>query len=365
MSASVFGAGVAAQQPPAAGRTAAQQYKNLKLLNAVPLDQFMPTMRLFNNSLGVSCEHCHVEDDEANDAKPEKATARAMLQMVMNINKNAFDGRKEVTCYTCHHGSTDPSAVPPLANPNDKIIAELYEEPVPLKGLPSAEQVLAKYIEALGGEQVLRKVTSRQITMVANLPSGPREEPRTVGQIEQYQKAPNLSAAFTKLGTGTATATGFTGTVAWNQNAQGRVIESTGLDLERAKRDADFYLPLNWKQIYSRVTLQGIQKVGDHDCYVVLGSPRNDSPERLFFDTQTGLLLRKVTTLPTAIGDTPTKTDYEDYREVGDGTKYPYLIRVTAVTTRRTFFVQKVQDNVAVDAAKFTMPESKPAPAQR
>jgi hypothetical protein len=183
------------------------------------------------------------------------------------------------------------------------------------------------------------------------MPSGPREEPRTVGQIEQYQKAPNMNVMVTKLPTGAATATGFTGTAAWNQNAQGRVTPVTGIDLDRAKRDSDFYLPLNLKQTYTRLVVRGTEKVGDRDAYVVIAMPQGDSAERLYFDTQTGLLVRKVTTVPTPVGANPTKIDYENYRDVGDGTKYPYLIRTTAVTTRRTYFVQKVENNATIEAA--------------
>jgi len=355
----------AAQQQPAAGRTAEQQYKNIKVMNGTPVDQFMPAMRLMNTSLGVSCEHCHVADKEEDDSKKEKQTARDMITMVMDINKKSFDGRTQVTCYTCHLGSTNPGAVPPLAGANDTIIAEEYEEPTRPAGLPTSDQILAKYVDALGGEQALRKVTSRQVTIVADMPSGPREEPRTVGQIEQLSKAPNLSVVTTKLPTGATTATGFSGTAAWNQNAQGRVTPLTGLDLDRAKRDADFYLPLNLKQIYTRLNVRGTEKVGDRDAYVVIAMPQGDSAERLYFDTQTGLLLRRVTTVVTPIGANPTKIDYENYRDVGDGTKYPYLIRITAVTTRRTYFVQKVENNANIDAAKFAVPVSAPAPAQQ
>lgn len=354
-----------AQQQPAAGRTAEQQYKNIKVLNGTPVDQFMPSMRLMNTSLGVSCEHCHVADKEEDDSKKEKQTARDMITMVLDINKKSFGGRTQVTCYTCHLGGTNPGAVPPLAGPNDTIFAELYEEPTRPTNLPTADQIFAKYVDALGGEQALRKVTNRQVTIVADMPSGPREEPRTVGQIEQYQKAPNMNVMVTKLPTGATTATGFNGTAAWNQNAQGRVTPVTGLDLDRAKRDADLYMPLNLKQIYPRLVVRGTERVGDRDAYVVFGTPQGDSAERLYFDTQTGLLLRRVTTVPTPVGANPTKIDYDNYRDVGDGTKYPYLIRITAVTTRRTYFVQKVEDNGAIDAAKFAMPASTPAPAQQ
>jgi hypothetical protein len=70
--------------------------------------------------------------------------------------------------------------------------------------------------------------------------------------------------------------------------------------------------------------------------------------------------------VPTPVGDFPSGTDYDDYRDVGNGVKLPFLIRITAVspTLSATIRVQKVQDNVAIDNAKFAKPEGKVAPAQ-
>jgi len=366
----VFGATLVAgaqAAPQAQVKPAEQTYKDIKVMQGVPSDQVLPSMRLFNRSLNVSCEHCHVADHEEQDT-PMKDTARKMITMVININKASFDGRTQVTCYTCHRGATNPVGLAILAGPNDKIYSEAYEEPkeVP-EGLPAADQIVAKYVEALGGEQAVRKVTSRHITIVADLPSGPREEPRTVGLIEQYQKAPNLTATFTQLPNGTAS-TGFNGTDAWNQTVQGRVAKLTGTDLARAHRDADFYNSLNLKQTYTRLAVRGVERVGEHNAYLVIATPQGDSAERLYFDTQTGLLLRRITVVPTPVGNSPTQIDYDDYRaDEKDGTKFPYLMRITAVTQRRTFHVQKVEDNATVDTSKFVMPESKapPAPAAR
>jgi hypothetical protein len=102
---------------------------------------------------------------------------------------------------------------------------------------------------------------------------------------------------------------------------------------------------------------------------VVIGNPASDQPERLFFDTQTGLLLRKVTVVPTAGGNFPQEVDYDDYRDTGSGVKIPFTIRLipgtlgNSLAVVSTIKVQKVQDNVAIDSAKFAKPASKPAPA--
>src|SRR6267142_2417494 len=47
------------------------------------------------------------------DTKPTKNVARAMIRMVNDINKNTFNGKDVVTCYTCHRGNTNPVVVLP------------------------------------------------------------------------------------------------------------------------------------------------------------------------------------------------------------------------------------------------------------
>ena len=85
-------------------------FKNLKVLpKDIARPQLMGYMQAFNRSLGVTCNHCHV-DDKSSDEKPEKDVARAMIKMTTSLHQNASDflpeGRdKKVNCWTCHRGS--------------------------------------------------------------------------------------------------------------------------------------------------------------------------------------------------------------------------------------------------------------------
>jgi hypothetical protein len=183
-----------------------------------------------------------------------------------------------------------------------------------------------------------------------------RNEPRTSARIEYYQKAPNMNVTITRLPAG-AISTGFDGESAWMQNAMGAVTQFTGLELNRARRDADFYQPLNLKTTYLRFVVGGIEPVNNRDAYILIAVPRGgDTPERLYFDTQTSLLLRRQTVLPTPFGNSPTNIDYEQYRDVGDGTRYPFLIRTTTVTQRYVVRVERVQNNAPIENARFARP---------
>ncbi len=86
---------------------------------------------------------------------------------------------------------------------------------------------------------------------------------------------------------------GFDGAKAWSQDMRGRVDRPLNSDQVRAKRDADFYLPLDLKQQYAKMEVDSIERVNDRDTYVVVGTLQGELPDRLYFDTETGLLLRK------------------------------------------------------------------------
>jgi hypothetical protein len=341
------------------GKTAEQVYKNIKVLTGTPADQLNPAMHLIRAALGVDCEFCHEETNRAADTKRPKDIARKMMQMMMDINKTSFNGRQQVTCDTCHRGSPDPENMPMLP------LADQAEAPqVPL---PSVDQLLAKYVEALGGEQAIRKVTSRVITGTQFIPTGPGGAVPVPAAIERDVKAPNLIVNIYKTPTYTIS-DGFDGTVAWSQDARGRVLEAGKLEQGRAKRGDDFYEPLNLKGEFTQMQVRGIERVNDRDAYVVVGRPQGDSPERLYFDTETGLLLRRSSVLPTPVGNIPLQVNYADYRDTGSGVKYPYLITLdpasadAVLTVEATIRVTKVQDNAPVDDSKFAKPAPK-APA--
>jgi photosynthetic reaction center cytochrome c subunit len=89
--------------------------KNLKILTGDTPQQLIMTMRAFTVALGQKCTFCHVQGDFASDDKPTKQTARMMLTMAREINAKFPDGKRHVSCYTCHRGSTEPATEPPAA----------------------------------------------------------------------------------------------------------------------------------------------------------------------------------------------------------------------------------------------------------
>src|SRR5262249_18984394 len=94
--------------------TAGQKFKNIKVLNDMPADQLEKVMNIVSASLGVKCSFCNVGEDFEKDDKHNKLTARRMMLMTLDINKNNFNGRLQVSCNTCHNGREQPQSVPNL-----------------------------------------------------------------------------------------------------------------------------------------------------------------------------------------------------------------------------------------------------------
>jgi hypothetical protein len=359
---------VSAQQPARPHvKTAKEQFKNIKVLQKLPADQLVPAMHMIEGDLGVTCGFCHVVDKWEKDDVKQKATARKMMTMMFAINKNNFDGKQIVTCYTCHRGGQDP--VGTLVLPPTSIKFPPYDaEWHPAKpNFPSADEIIEKYIQALGGETAIRKVTSRVITVSRTVPAGPGGTSEVPARGEIYLKAPNLRLSIATTDKAT-TEDGFDGSMAWAQNAKGVVNPSAPLAQPIAKRSADFYEPLDLKKEFTKLEVRAVEKVNDHDAFAVVGTLPDDLTETLYFDTQTGLLLRRISILPNVVGSDPYEVEYDDYRDTGSGVKIPFLVRsipanpLGATTSRTTLRIEKVQDNAPIDDSKFVKPQSKPQP---
>ena len=111
------------KQPDAAGeplrqpeQKASERYKNVKIMKDLTASAFIDAMRAFTMSLGVNCEHCHVQGKDELDDKKEKLTARKMITMTRDINQQSFEGKAEVRCYTCHQGKKEPLKSPAFSD---------------------------------------------------------------------------------------------------------------------------------------------------------------------------------------------------------------------------------------------------------
>lgn len=196
--------------------------------------------------------------------------------------------------------------------------------------LPS--EVIEKYIAAVGGEQALLKVTSRVSIGTVEIVTM-----AVTGTAELFEQAPNQSALVLSLeGLGTMRNTS-NGTSHWLQDPLRGVIRfpSSG-----AIETDDFQAQLELRRLAPLFRFEGHATVGDHDAVVLARRYDSGGSDRLYFDANTGLLLRR------------NDSYLEDYREV-DGIKLPFVSREESAFGFVVLRITEIKHNVAIDKTRF------------
>jgi len=349
---------VSGQTAPAQGPLMSEQvFKNVQVLKGTTVSEFMGTMGVFSAALGMSCGDCHAGDDSkwenyAED-NPRKQMTRVMVTMMANINRTNFRGRQVVTCYSCHRGADRPKVTPSLealySPPPLEVPPDVIEQ---APGAPTPDEVLDKFIQAVGGAQRLNALTSFTAKGFA-VGYGPEAEKRPV---DIYARASGQLTTIIHTSSGDS-ATVYDGRGGW-VSAPFRpvaVLALSGQELDGAKLDADLAFPGRIKQALTKWRVGRLSSIGDRDVQVVQGTSTGGALATLFFDAETGLLLRQVRYADSPVGRLPTQIDYEDYRDVA-GMKMPFKWTVTWLDGRESFELSAVQPNVTIDNARFGSP---------
>jgi hypothetical protein len=356
-----------------------QVFKNVQVLKGIPVDEFLGTMGIMAASLQFDCSDCHVNAgtakvDWAADT-PRKIMARRMVSMVAGINQNSFGGRQLVTCWTCHRNRDKPLATPTMATIYGTPTIEPDDVVTQFPGADSAESILDRYIQASGGAQRLAGLTSLSARGTAVSFGGFGGG----GSVDLVARAPDKRAtiilfkAETNRGDQIRTYDGTTGWVRTPLNVVGE-YQLIGSDLDGARVDAQLSFPgqiksvlTNWKSgppttindlpapTSQSSVVQGAVGNQSHVVDVVQGTGPRGLLVTLYFDQQTGLLLRELRFGLSPIGRVPTQIDFADYRDV-NGIKLPFRITYAWLDGRDAIVLDDIRTNVPVDEAKFGRP---------
>ena len=354
-----FGGVALAQTKP---QMADDVFKNIKVLKGLTVDEFMGTMGLFSAALNVCCGDCHVGAGGSNPQwdkdPPRKLVARHMVEVMNKINKESFGGRQVVTCWTCHRGTTPPATTP--------AIDAIYSDPVPMYPdvlpqasagavVPSIDQILDKYIQALGGPDALAKITSYAGKGTSTTFGADQVNPAQI-----FAKAPDkyVTIVHQREGDMVRTYDGHDAWVVLPLTVTGE-YQLTGTAAEGGKLDGQLAFPGNIKGFFNTWRVSYPANIDGKDVNVVQGSRPGGFIATFYFDKQTGLLLRMVRYANSAVGRVPTQIDFSDYRPVA-GVMMPFRRNYGWVSGREEYTLTEIQANVPVDDARFVKP---PKPA--
>jgi photosynthetic reaction center cytochrome c subunit len=350
-------------------------FKNIKVLKGLTVDEFMGTMGLFSAALNVCCGDCHIGAGGSNPQwdkdPPRKLVARHMVEVMNNVNKTNFGGAQVVTCWTCHRGTTPPATTP--------TIDAIYSDPVPVYPdvlpqapktavVPTIDEVLDKYIQALGGADALSKLTSYSGKGTSTTFGSDQQNPADI-----YAKAPDkfVTIVHQREGDMIRTYDGHDAWVVLPLTVTGE-YQLTSTAAEGGKLDGQLAFPGNiqgffktWRVSYTASLdgppLVGTGKVSSHDVSVAQGSGPGGFIATFYFDKDSGLLRRMVRYANSAVGRVPTQIDFADYRRVS-GVMMPFKRTFGWVSGREEYTLTDITPNVPVDDAKFAKPPAPPAP---
>jgi photosynthetic reaction center cytochrome c subunit len=350
----------AAQEKP---KTAGEVFKNVttSTLKGITLDEFMGSMGAMAAALGWDCADCHEgagTDKVIWEADtPRKVMARKMTEMVAVINKTNFGGAQMVTCWTCHHGRDIPATTIALDNlygpPNDEKDDIIPRDPQPQA---TAEQILDRYIQAVGGAQKLAGLKSFITT-------GTQEgyvDVKGGGQFQIFAKFPDqrtVQVRFKDAPDRGDQTRSYNGKIGWVTTPRALLgeYEVTGTELDGQKLDAELAFPGQIKQVLTNLRVGYNDTIDGHEVQVVQGNGPRGLLATLYFDKQTGLLVRLLRYGRSPIGRVPTQTDYSDYREV-NGIKFPFKYKFSWLDGRDNYQITDVKTNVPIEESRFGKP---------
>ena len=333
-------------------QTAQKAFKNVQVLKDIPADDLVPTMQFISGSLGVECGFCHVRDAFEKDDKEPKQTARQMMRMELAINARNFDSRRAVTCYTCHRGQTKPVSIPSTedradAPPEDAYFseAEMAGPSTPPPGLPAASDILAKYVAALGGKTAIENISTRREKGTVSFGSGPPLA------VERITKSPAKQIFTVHMPAGESS-TVFDGHTGWLSFPGSPIREMHQVDFPGARLDADLHLPVDLARLFTRIESIQRLKMGSSEAVLVFARNDGQPPLELYFDRNSGLLLRELRFADTPLGLNPTRIDFSDYADF-EGVKIPRHLIIAGPGRRLEIQFHEIEQNLGVDDAVF------------
>jgi hypothetical protein len=323
------------------------EQKNVHLLTGMTDLQLQQTMNFMRASLGVHCDFCHVVNDKdgwnfASDEKQTKRTARHMIEMVGQINEQNFDNNAAVSCNTCHRGTTRPVSLPTLPQTPPPFPTPIRTRPT----LPALDDVVARYSAALGDISALKLPrTLKGVREGWEQKSTPFEAQLSEGKWHVVAQTPDGPREQVITGDG-----------GWIRTSNG-VNKIDDADLERFRFLTSAFEPVSPLSIPKDAKVDNKEKIGDHDTVILTMRLDDHRRQRLFFDTATGLLVRRQILTRVPVGEVPQQIDYDDYRDLG-GVKFAFIVRVSFVDpwTSATRRYTEVRLGAKVDDSVFNRP---------
>jgi hypothetical protein len=223
---------------------------------------------------------------------------------------------------------------------------------------PTADQIIEKYIAALGGRAAIQKQTTLTSLGTIDVPAI-----HLSGTVMIHEKAPNKTLQVVII-SGNVFRQACDGKVAWSDDPADGLRILSGGELTEALRDSDFYHELHFHDLYSKLVVTGTEQVDDRDAYVVEGTIAGETvPDKIYFDAKSGLALRVLGHRHTADGEFEVQEDFQDYRPV-DGVQLPFTILQRGGSSDFTIRMSEIHHGTDLPDTEFAQPKQSQSKVQ-
>lgn len=325
--------GAAIQDKPQQDLKCEDVYANIKAFKGVPAMDLIPSMEFMAASMKWECKDCHDTTDFSKETHNIETT-RKMIELQRDINAKWFDGRLEVTCMTCHRGEEHPTNLP---LPDGTVLRHGR-----MSNPPKPADLMAKHTAAVGKMPAMLTLNG---TLTAPNDATHEVETKPIEFVQaEGGKFKIVSGDRNIVSDGTKVT--YYGAELWGEPV---------FFFQRVGR--------SWlgEKAFDGLTghaVAGKDKVGNKDVLVVRSSRASTgSQEELYFDLETGLLLKVVNMKRSSLGTVVTGYEYDQFKLV-DGSLVPMRVTLTMAGGQQWVMeFKEAKTSATVDESLFKIGE--------
>lgn len=216
--------------------------------------------------------------------------------------------------------------------------------------LPTPDEIFDKYIQVTGGkqayDQVKTQITKGTLEFTAQ---------GVKGTVTTWKEAPNNYISSLQIGGIGDIEMGVSNGVAWEKSAILGPRIKTGTERAEAIREATLNATLHWKELFTKATVEGVEKVDGEDCYKLVLQPKEGKPMTQYYQKKSGLAVKVMTVVSNQMGEVPVTITVSDYKNFG-GVWMPAKTSQKAAGQEFTVTIDSVETNPEIPASRFALP---------
>jgi hypothetical protein len=231
------------------------------------------------------------------------------------------------------------------------ILLGIYAVAASTAELPSGAEVMDKHVEKSGGKAAYDNINNRVVKLTFEMPAQGFQMPMVISTAK-----PNNVYVVGEAEAIGKIERGVSGDVAWEKNPMMGASVKKGQERVDMLRESQFDKFAYWQKVYDKVECVGIEEKNGSKSFKVILTPKDGTPQTVYFDCETYLLTRHEVTMETQMGKLPTVTLFSDFKKV-DGLMIPHKIEQEIMSRQQVMTVTSVEHNVELPETIFAVPE--------